>query len=576
MRRGWMSPAGPIVANAVLLLFALPAAADPGDLDPSFHGDGRVTTGFGSASDNVHAIEVQSDSKIVAGGESSGVFALARYETDGSLDASFGVRGRVLTPLGTEQTFFGRGILDMALQPDGKIVAVGTDDGFDFVVARYDVSGSLDLTFDSDGWVVTRVGGGGEAHAVAIQPDGKILVAGGSGSDESEGATALVRYEPDGSLDPTFGSDGKAILDLGAECDDAEGASDIGLQSDGQIVAVGTCFEALNHSFLASVSSSGALERIVTIPFAPYDPEMVLQTDDKVVVAGTPPAERHLLMARYSAGLDPDPTFGTVRTALGCTIFPGAVAIQADGRIVIGGIIQERLSSFGSVFDIRHFGAVRYQPDGRIDASFGRGGRVRTPIGSGSWTLLDDLALQDDGKIVAGGTAEIYDQDTDEFSLDFALARYLGGGEEVAVQYRPDAKIALGRGEFIGNNVYNSSGEGQTRTAFSPPGGRKTFRIRVENDGDGIDCLTLMGPKSGSGFRVRYFAGTRDVTRQVQYGVYSIQDLDPGEGRTIKAIVTVEDSAPPGARRSILFTAASAGDPSSVDAVKARIRVTAP
>src|SRR6266487_6929602 len=164
------------------LIAAVPASAQaaPGELDPSFGSGGLVTTDFGGRGDFGLAVAVQSDGKIVAAGNSSTVggpfsvnFALARYNTDGSLDPTFGSGGTILTSFGGTVS----AAADVVVQPDGKIVAVGIA-GSDFGVARYTASGTLDPTFGSGGLVTTDFGGFDQANGVALQADGKIVVVG--------------------------------------------------------------------------------------------------------------------------------------------------------------------------------------------------------------------------------------------------------------------------------------------------------------------------------------------------------------------------------------------------------------
>src|SRR5262249_51395919 len=175
--------------------FAVARYNADGTLDTTFSFDGKVTTDFGG-DDRAFSVAIQADGKIVVAGASltnpGDDFALARYNPDGSLDAGFGTGGKVTTA-------FGSG-LDHAnactIQADGKIVAVGADGG-DFALARYNSDGSLDGTFGTGGKVTTDFGGQlEEAFGVAMQADGKIVAAGAAA-----GGFALARYYPDGHLD---------------------------------------------------------------------------------------------------------------------------------------------------------------------------------------------------------------------------------------------------------------------------------------------------------------------------------------------------------------------------------------
>ena len=235
------------ILRLALLLALQPVGAPlgrgrrPGDLDPTFGSGGKVTTDFGGGSDVAIGVALQPDGKIVAAGTTStpGVggfsdFALARYNSDGSLDATFGSGGKVTTD-------FGGGAEAVALQPDGKIVAAGSASPgatifSDFALARYNPDGSLDATFGSGGKVTTEFTGNfDQANAVALQPNGKIVAAGTANT----GTTlefALVRYKKHGGLDPSFGSGGKVTTDFTGSNDVACG---VALQPDRKIVAVG-------------------------------------------------------------------------------------------------------------------------------------------------------------------------------------------------------------------------------------------------------------------------------------------------------------------------------------------------
>ncbi len=158
------------------------AFAASGDLDPSFGSGGKVITPFGSSTDNANAVAIQSDGKIVAAGSSSNGsnldFAVARYSTDGSLDTSFGSGGKVTTAIGSS-TDNGTAV---AIQPDGKIIVAGstfiTGSGNDFALVRYNTDGTLDPSFGSGGKVITAISSGNDSvTAVVIQSDGRIVAA---------------------------------------------------------------------------------------------------------------------------------------------------------------------------------------------------------------------------------------------------------------------------------------------------------------------------------------------------------------------------------------------------------------
>lgn len=180
-----------------------------GTLDSTFDSDGIVTTPIGSATDTGYSVVIQSDNKIIVAGYSYNGsdfdFAVVRYNSDGSLDTTFSSDGKVTTDLnGNDHAY------DVALQNDGKIVVVGESDG-DFAIVRYNSNGSLDTSFNSTGKVITDLGTlVDNAKGIVIQQDGKIVVA-GSSSDKF----AVVRYNIDGTLDTSFDTDGIATIAIG-------------------------------------------------------------------------------------------------------------------------------------------------------------------------------------------------------------------------------------------------------------------------------------------------------------------------------------------------------------------------
>ena len=233
--------------------FALIRYNIDGSLDTSFGAGGKVTTDFfgqiDSFGDQLTAIALQPDGKIVAAGVANnnsfagGQLAVARYNLDGSLDMSFGSGGKVTTVF--DKPAVGNAI---AIQPDGRIVVGGSDFTFDadgtalpgshnFVLARYNSDGSLDISFGSGGKLINDFfGGDDDLSALAIQPNGKILAAGTATSSATAADFALVRYNTDGSFDTSFGSGGKVFTDFHRVNDLARAMA---LRADGKIVLAG-------------------------------------------------------------------------------------------------------------------------------------------------------------------------------------------------------------------------------------------------------------------------------------------------------------------------------------------------
>jgi uncharacterized delta-60 repeat protein len=437
-----------IVALAIVV--AAPVTAAPGDLDPTFDGDGKVTTPF-IFTDEARGVAIQPDGKIVAAGVAicdpcaspvkPHVFALARYNRDGSLDASFDGDGRVTTnfDLPENEAFA------VAIQTDGKIIAAGYANGaggLDFALARYNPDGSLDTTFDVDGRVITDFAGGDDrALAVAIQADGKIVAAGVAFSSAClpcDGPPTdnfgLARYNPDGSLDLTFGFGGRQVTDFAGWEDEARG---VAIQSDGRIVAAGSAVIRSVDFALARYMADGSLDTSfdgdgkVTTDYYQESEDLahavVLQNDGRIVAGGSWLWDtvdvpccilRDFFLARYNAVGSLDPTFDgdgkATADPTGNEDHAFGLAIQKDGKVVAAGCGRGCFLPS----DASDFALARFNMDGTLDTVFGGGdGMLTTDFASGE-DRARGVAIQTDGKIVAAGGAVI------SGTHDFALARY--------------------------------------------------------------------------------------------------------------------------------------------------------
>jgi uncharacterized delta-60 repeat protein len=405
-------------AVALVLAIANPAAAPPGDLDPTFDGDGKVTTDF-LGDDEALAVAIQGDGKIVAAGRSGGNdFALARYNADGALDTTFDTDGKVTTSM-SESSDQARAV---AIQGDGKIVAAGSARA-DFGLARYNADGSLDATFSGDGKVTTDFGFGftDRASAVAVQGEGKIVAA---GLAEVPGTFefALARYNADGSLDATFDGDGLVTTDFAADFDEARG---VAIQGDGKIVAAGHARVSGNLEFaLARYNTDGSLDPTfdtdgkVTTDFAGSNDVakgVAIRGDGKIVAAGRADVPGTSFgLGRYNTDGSLDPTFdgdGKVTTDFGSGFDEAqGVAIQANGKIVAAG--------YARVSGNDDFALARYNADGSLDTTFSGDGKVTTDFAGDDLALA--VAIQANGRIVAAGCTSCFTFTTS----DFALARY--------------------------------------------------------------------------------------------------------------------------------------------------------
>jgi uncharacterized delta-60 repeat protein len=358
---GYTSPTGP-VSN----IFVLRYNAD-GTLDTAFDGDGKVITTVGTKRDFGQSVIIQPDGKIVVAGGTEGAihydFVVLRYNADGSLDSSFDGDGKVVTSIMDRSDF----AQDVALQADGKIVVAGDTENAPsvnhmFAVARYNPNGSLDTSFDGDGKLTTffrDVPRNDLAYAVLIQPDGKILVGGDSYSGfNADTDFALVRYNSDGSLDTSFDTDGKVTTPVSTTTS-PDSIYAITLQPDGKIVAVGDAYESPNNddSVVARYNSNGSLDTSfdtdgkVYFSFGTLTEGLAaveVQTDGKIVAAGSrnngsspTGATGDVAVARLNANGTLDTTFdgdGKVTTPV-LSGYAGAftIALQPNSKIVVAG-----------------------------------------------------------------------------------------------------------------------------------------------------------------------------------------------------------------------------------------------
>jgi uncharacterized delta-60 repeat protein len=426
-----------MVTVTTVLASALLGPLDAGGtLDGSFGSGGKVTTPFGGPTDTSQgtAVIIQPDGKIVVGGYTTGGLAIARYSAAGALDPAFGAGGRVVTPLPS-----GSGLFGLALQPDGKIVGSGFDAASGgLLVVRYLADGALDPTFGSGGVVIISFGPGTSsvANDVAIQPDGRIVVAGRvHEAAVNRNNVALARLNGDGSLDGSFGSGGRvrtAIIPAWNQ----DFINALALLPDGRVVVAG--YTGLGdglHMAAVRYLSNGALDgsffgagpfdssgKVVSVASGVWAWDVAVQADGKTLLVGGNNSGRIAVMRLAFFG-NPDAGFGgtanaIVTTSLGSVYDEAyAVALQADGKIIVAGN-----SHNGSNFD---FGIARYFPNGFLDVGFGHGGIVRTPVvpsGEGfiGSDLVEDLAIQSDGNIVVAGYS--LDQTRNVFSAVRVLA----------------------------------------------------------------------------------------------------------------------------------------------------------
>lgn len=409
----------------------------PGAVDTSFNG-GVQFSSPGAGEDYAAALAVQPDGKVITVGWTSTAtggtdLALVRHGRDGTPDAGFGTGGKVTTGFaaqgGADQAYA------VALQPDGKILVGGstatTGTDLDFLLVRYNADGSLDATFGNGGKVVTSFGASTDRiHAILVQDDGMIVV--GGDSDQGTTATgidfALARYSANGTLDAGFGIAGKVLTPVRG-------------QSARDSIYAMTWQQVGNQKRIVAVGGEGDFAAARYLPDGQLD--AAFGTDGKVgalfgstigaarAVLATPQGQlvlagdsmNDVALARLNADGTLDAGFGTggrVLAPLAATNWDDATALlrQADGKLLVGGWVYEGAGSAGN------FAVLRFEADGAPDAGFGNAGRVITPVAA---PLQRDagraLALQADERISTVRVLQAGEASKDG-GYQFALLRY--------------------------------------------------------------------------------------------------------------------------------------------------------
>jgi|HubBroStandDraft_4_1064222.scaffolds.fasta_scaffold00058_30 uncharacterized delta-60 repeat protein len=383
-----------------MVLAAVPtiALAQAGHLDPTFGHNGIFSDSFNGVGTVVATVvALQSDGKIVVGGENANFGGVIRLNPNGTLDTSFGSAGIVNLKFRVIDNI----VTGLAIQPNGQILVSGTGIPGGGQLYRLEANGNVDTTFGGGGSVFLFPGNPGQ---VVLQPDGRIVVAESGG-----GVTQLQRFESNGQLDSSFGTGGTApLISSGA----------IALQSDGTFL--------VSSSPVAKYKSNGSIDTTFGIlGQGPVLPNMTsgiaVQTNARVVTAGSVTTVLGLtgnstgfgLMRFLSSGL-PDTTFGTrggVSTSFSGSPQTAAssLAIQSNGDLVAAG--SAGTASTQSFALARYLGST-----GQLDSTFGTGGRVTTSFGSNKLAAISSIVLQTDGKIVVVGNVN---------SSTYTVARYL-------------------------------------------------------------------------------------------------------------------------------------------------------
>ncbi len=476
--------------------------AAPGDLDPTFSGDGKLTDWSGYA----YCVVIQPDGKIVVVGnlDFNGL-AIARYNADGSPDTEFGGSGKVLIPL---PNYFAA---DVTVQADAKIIVTGAEgDSNGGVIARLNSNGSLDSTFDGDGMITDLVGAG----SVAIQPDGKIV---------AYVYPQLVRYNSNGTVDTTFTTG------------TTNSFNDLALQPDGKIVGASSVnVGGVNSDFAVyRFNPNGSLDTtfdsdgtvITPISDLDYATSVSIQTDGKIVVTGSSfyfdGSNSVFALARYLPNGALDTTFDTDGKLI-TSIDAGddrasSVSVQSDGQIVVAGTSKNSPNG--------DFALARYNTNGSLDTTFGGGDGKTTVDFDNSNDEASGMAFDNAGRAVVVGTS----------ANRFAIARF-----HLAPDLRRNGKIAFTSDRDGNREIYlmNPDGSNQTRLTnnaiiddfptWSPDGKKLAFlsqrptgefAIFIMNaDGTGkteVTPVTYQPPSPWRGFDWRHMSWSPDGSRIV-------------------------------------------------------------
>lgn len=554
--------------------FLLARVTGTGQLDGSFGNSGYVTTDFDNDTDEINAVLVQPDGQIVAAGRAriSGDydFAVARYNADGSPDTSFSGDGKTSIGFGADEVSW-----DVALQADGKLVLVGGEIGNpvdgDFEVARLNPDGTPDTTFGNDGEVKTGLGSFWEAAtAVAVQPDGKIVVAGaGHAVDHPTGCYSsdvkVVRYLANGDGDNSFDGDGKLTIGSLSGC-----MNDVAVQPDGKIILLGAhesgdddfkfALYRLNADGTPDATFDGDGRGFYDVGGGDFGKAVALQPDGRIIAYGASDGDHALLRlwpdgsfdtgGRQALGFD-DPFYGS-----GSHEEAFALALQDDGRIILAGDIAS------ANFAKRDFALARFSPDGLPDTSYGHQGRVA--FGFGGSEFGNAVVLQPDGKAVVAGSvdsgsdtnfmvARFNANGTPDNSFGFSGFNVLDflGGPDVAqgVALAPDGKIVAGGMAFNGARTvfgvarFNSDGsvdtsfdvDGKQLFEFDPNLAHEAYAVVVQPDGK----IVLGGRLGVADFALVRFNENGSVDGS--FGASGTTVTDMGGFDVLRALLLAED-----------------------------------
>lgn len=461
-----------------------------GDYDYSFGNLGMVETDINQTRDKEYAMLIQPDGKILVAGLWSPTtmlneqIGLVRYNTNGTLDSSFGTFGKTIITNAEMGNYNGIELHDLKLQSDGKIVIAGgiinyIDYSWNFLLARFNNNGTFDSTFNHDGIDTTSFGGFGDiAYSLAIQSNGKIIVAGTAGTYPGI-SSVMIRYNTDAGIDSSFGNNG--VVNAGPGFGEF-----VGIQADGKILlyTMGTAYQNIIQRY----DSLGVIDLTFNSPPSPffrdtlgsYVYSMDLQSDGKILLGGGAGGsfQSDFALTRLNSNGSPDSTFGA--DGLVVTGIPGvqyvySTATQTDGKIVATGYTTDSATS-NYVYTV-----FRYQANGTPDSSFHFDGLRQDNAGG----IFKNIELQNDGKIVAAGYNS-YNDTSGAVHENYVVARFLSGDDSTCtnsiIQQPVDVSTHIDSAAWFAVSVSNPYA---------------AFQWQV-NDGGGWQNLTNDGRFSGT------------------------------------------------------------------------------
>ncbi|WP_170131213.1 hypothetical protein [Deinococcus yavapaiensis] len=379
-----------------------------GSLDTTFGTAGVAVTKASLGESQANAMAVLPDGKIVVVGEAFGQlgdFMILRYDRDGILDSSFGTNGKVVVDFEG-----GRDVAEaVVVQPDGKVIVGGSASSSaasgrreSFAAVRLTSTGKLDASFGTNGKVTIAFPDSsvGKTHAVALQPDGKIVLGGEATFVASGVDFALARLTPTGTLDASFGTNGRVTTPV-LTLSETDRIFALALQGDKIVAAGGGKFQVVRYTSNGALDSTFGSDGKVADVFGSSSSatSALVDRDGRVLLAGE--RDMNTVVVRLNTGGVLDTTFGSrgvVEVPLSSTNWDKAAALvsQTDGKIVVGGWVNEGQTSSGN------FAVTRLTAGGALDATFGRGGTTITPVAlDAKADFANAAALQSDDRIPA-------------------------------------------------------------------------------------------------------------------------------------------------------------------------------